>query len=181
MLNAIKLGKNAFLGNTKVEANENGVFVVLYDTIIFAKVRGWVYYSDGGHNTRTTSSRLKALGADGIQETGHIRHEANNFEHKECEEKPHKGQTGHSDGKITLHPTVVPLVARKRNTGRFWPLFGRVGAMEATAARRVRAKVLRRRAPTFVAGRGRPPPYYAHNEGRMNSFRFYNNFKISKE
>lgn len=64
MLNAIKLGKNAFLGNTKVEANENGVFVVLYDTIIFAKVRGRVYYSDGGHNTRTTSSRLKALGVD---------------------------------------------------------------------------------------------------------------------
>lgn len=95
--------------------------------------------------------------------------------------KSSKGQTGHSDGKITLHPTVVPLVARKRNTGRFWPLFGRVEAMEATAARRVRAKVLRRRAPTFVAGRGRPPPYYAHNEGRMNSFRFYNNFKISKE
>lgn len=119
--------------------------------------------------------------ADGIQETGHIRHEANNFEHKECEEKPHKGQTGHSDDKITLRPTVVPLIARKRNTGRFWPLFGRVGAMDATAARRVRAKVLRRRAPTFVAGRGRPPPYYAHNEGRMNSFRFYNNFKISKE
>lgn len=119
--------------------------------------------------------------ADGIQETGHISHEANNFEHKECEEKPHKGQTGRSDGKITLHPTVVPLIVRKRNTGRFWPLFGRVGEMEATAARRVRAKVLRRRAPTFVAGRVRPPPYYAHNEGRMNSFRFYNNFKISKE
>ena len=95
--------------------------------------------------------------------------------------EPHKGQTGRSDGKITLHPTVVPLIVRKRNTGRFWPLFGRVGAMEATAARRVRAKVLRRRAPTFVAGRVRPPPYYAHNEGRMNSFRFYNNFKISKE
>lgn len=64
MLNAIKLGKNAFLGNTKVEVNENGVFVVLYDTIIFAKVCGRVYYSDGGHNTRTTSSRLKSLGAD---------------------------------------------------------------------------------------------------------------------
>lgn len=64
MLNAIKLGKNTFLGNTKVVSNDNGVFVVLYDTIIFAKVRGRVYYSDGGHNTRTTSSRLKALGAD---------------------------------------------------------------------------------------------------------------------
>lgn len=118
---------------------------------------------------------------DGIPENGHIRHEANNFEHKECEEKPNKGQTGRSDGKTALHPTVTPLIARKHNTGRFWPLFGRVGAMEATAARRVRAKVLRRRAPTFVAGRVRPPPYYAHNEGRMNSFRFYNNFKISKE
>lgn len=118
---------------------------------------------------------------DGIQEKGHIRHEANNFEHKECEEKPHKGRTGRSDGKTTLRPTVIPLIARKRNTGRFWPLFGRMGEMEATAARRVRAKVLRRRAPTFVAGRVRPPPYYAHNEGRMNSFRFYNNFKISKE
>lgn len=118
---------------------------------------------------------------DGIPENGHIRHEANNFEHKECEEKPNKGQTGHPDGKTTLRPTVIPLIARKRNTGRFWPLFGRMGEMEATAARRVRAKVLRRRTPTFVAGRVRPPPYYAHNEGRMNSFRFYNNFKISKE
>ena len=118
---------------------------------------------------------------DGIPENGHIRHEANNFEHKECEEKPNKGQTGRSDGKTALHPTVTPLIARKHNTGRFWPLFGRVGAMEATAARRARAKVLRRRAPTFVAGRVRPPPYYAHNEGRMNNFRFYNNFKISKE
>ena len=127
------------------------------------------------------SVTLEIQGTDGIPEKGHISHEANNFEHKECEEKPHKGQTGRSDGKITLHPTVVPLIVRKRNTGRFWPLFGRVGAMEATAARRVRAKVLRRRAPTFVAGRVRPPPYYAHNEGRMNSFRFYNNFKISKE
>lgn len=118
---------------------------------------------------------------DGIQEKGHISHEANNFEHKECEEKPHKGQMGHSDGKTTLRPTVIPLIARKRNTGRFWPLFGRMGETKATAARRVRAKVLRRRTPTFVAGRVRPPPYYAHNEGRMNSFRFYNNFKISKE
>ncbi len=127
------------------------------------------------------SVTLEIQETDGIQETGHISHEANNFEHKECEEKPHKGQTDHSDGKITLHPTVVPLIVRKRNTGRFWPLFGRVGAMEATAARRVCAKVLRRRAPTFVAGGVRPPPYYAHNEGRMNSFRFYNNFKITKQ
>lgn len=124
---------------------------------------------------------IEIQGTDGIPEKGHISHEANNFECKESEEKPNKGQTGRSDGKTALHPTVVPIIARKRNTGRFWPLFGYVGAIEATAARRVRAKVLRRRAPTFVAGRVRPPPYYAHNEGRMNSFRFYNNFKISKE
>lgn len=127
------------------------------------------------------SVTLEIQGTDGIQKTGHIIHEANNFEDKECEEKPNKGQTGRPDGKINLYPTVVPLIARKRNTGRFWPLFGYVGAMEATAARRVRAKVLRRRTPTFADSGVRPPPYYAHNEGRMNSFRFYNNFKITKQ
>lgn len=127
------------------------------------------------------SVTLEIQGTDGIPEKGHISHEANNFECKESEEKPNEGQISRSDGKKSIYPIVVPFVARKRNTGRFWPLFGRVGAMEATAARRVRAKVLRRRAPTFVAGGVRPPPYYAHNEGRMNSFRFYNNFKISKE
>lgn len=74
MLNAVKSGKNAFLGNTTVRSNENGVFVVLYDTIIFAKVRGRVYYSDGGYSTRTTSSRLKALGAD----------YSTNYEKSEC-------------------------------------------------------------------------------------------------
>lgn len=130
---------------------------------------------------RVESVTLEIQGTDGTPEKGHISHEANNFECKESEEKPNKGQTGRSDGKTTLRPTVVPIIARKRNTGRFWPLFGRMGEMEATAARRVRAKVLRRRAPTFVAGRVRPPPYYAHNEGWMNSFRFYNNFKITKQ
>ena len=66
--------------------------------------------------------------ADGIQETGHIRHEANNFEHKECEEKPHKGQTGHSDGKITLHPTVSHLLrenAIRAVFGRYLDMWGR--------------------------------------------------------
>lgn len=130
---------------------------------------------------RVESVTLEIQGTDGTPEKGHISHEANNFECKESEEKPNKGQTGRSDGKTTLRPTVVPIIARKRNTGRFWTLFGRMGEMEATAARRVRAKVLRRRAPTFVAGRVRPPPYYAHNEGWMNSFRFYNNFKITKQ
>lgn len=118
---------------------------------------------------------------DGIQEKGHISHEANNFEHKECEEKPHKGQMGHSDGKTTLRPTVVPIIARKRNTGRFWPLFGYVATMEAVVFPRVVANVLRRCSPIFAVGGGGPPPYYAHNEGWMNSFRFYNNFKITKQ
>lgn len=112
---------------------------------------------------------------------GHISHEANNFECKESEEKPNEGQISRSDGKKSIYPIVVPFVARKRNTGRFWPLFGRVGAMEAVTARRVRAKVLRRSTPTFADSGVRPPPYYAHNEGRMNSFRFYNNFKITKQ
>lgn len=119
--------------------------------------------------------------ADGIPEKGHISHEANNFEHTECEEKPHKGQTGRSDGKTTLHPTVVPLIARKRNTGRFWPSFGYVATMEAVAFHRVLTNVSRRRSPIFTVGGGGPPPHFAHNERRMNSFRFYNNFKISKE
>lgn len=130
---------------------------------------------------RVESVTLEIQGTDGTPEKGHISHEANNFECKESEEKPNEGQISRSDDKKSIRPTVVPIIARKRNTGRFWPLFGRVGEMEATAARRVRAKVLRRRAPTFVAGRVRPPPYYAHNEGWMNSFRFYNNFKITKQ
>lgn len=127
------------------------------------------------------SVTLEIQGTGGIPEKGHIRHEANNFECKESEEKPNKGQTGRSDGKTTLRPTVVPIIARKRNTGRFWPLFGRVATMEAFVFPRVLANVSRRHSPFFAVGGGGPPPYYAHNEGRMNSFRFYNNFKISKE
>lgn len=119
--------------------------------------------------------------ADGIPEKGHISHEANNLECKESEEKPNKGQMGRSDGKTTLRPTVVPIIARKRNTGRFWPLFGRVATMEAVVFPRVLANVSRRHSPFFAVGGGGPPPYYAHNEGWMNSFRFYNNFKITKQ
>lgn len=124
---------------------------------------------------------LEIQGTGGIPEKGHIRHEANNFECKESEEKPNKGQTGRSDGKTTLRPTVVPIIARKRNTGRFWPLFGYVATMEAVVFPRVVANVLRRCSPIFAVGGGGPPPYYAHNEGWMNSFRFYNNFKITKQ
>lgn len=124
---------------------------------------------------------LEIQGTDGIPGKGHISHEANNFECKESEEKPNKGQTGRSDGKTTLHPTVVPIIARKRNTGRFWPLFGYVATMEAVVFPRVLANVSRRHSPFFAVGGGGPPPYYAHNEGWMNSFRFYNNFKITKQ
>lgn len=66
--------------------------------------------------------------ADGIQETGHISHEANNFEHTECEEKPHKGQTGRSDGKTALHPTVTRLLrenAIQAVFGRYLDVLGR--------------------------------------------------------
>ena len=126
---------------------------------------------------------IEIQGTDGIPEKGHISHEANNFECKESEEKPNEGQISRSDDKKSIRPIVVPIIARKRNTGRFWPLFGRVGEMEATAARRVLANVSRRRSPIFAVGGGGPPPppHYAHNEGWMNSFRFYNNFKITKQ
>lgn len=124
---------------------------------------------------------LEIQGTDGIPEKGHISHEANNFECKESEEKPNDGQISRSDGKTTLHPIVIPIIARKRNTGRFWTLFGRVATMEAVVFPRVLANVSRRCSPFFAVGGGGPPPYYAHNEGRMNSFRFYNNFKITKQ
>lgn len=65
---------------------------------------------------------------DGIPENGHIRHEANNFEHKECEEKPNKGQTGHPDGKTTLRPTVSHLLrenAIQAAFGRYLDVWGR--------------------------------------------------------
>lgn len=130
---------------------------------------------------RVESVTLEIQGTDGTPEKGHISHEANNFECKESEEKPNKGQTGRSDGKTTLRPTVVPIIARKRNTGRFWPLFGRVATMEAVVFPRVLANVSRRHSPFFAVGGGGPPPHYAHNEGWMNSFRFYNNFKITKQ
>lgn len=45
MLSAVKSNKNAVLGNTTVKSNDKCVFVYLYDTIIFAKVRGRVYYA----------------------------------------------------------------------------------------------------------------------------------------
>lgn len=64
MVWAVNEGRNWNGANTRVICNENGAFVVLYNTIIFARVKGLEYYSDGGYKTATTGSRLRALGAD---------------------------------------------------------------------------------------------------------------------
>lgn len=71
---------------------------------------------------------LEIQGTGGIPEKGHIRHEANNFECKECEEKPNKGQTGRSDGKTTLYPTISHLLrenAIRAVFGRYLDMWGR--------------------------------------------------------
>lgn len=64
MVEAVKNGCNFQETNTIVFTTSKGVFVRLYDTIIFAYVDGVKYFSDGGFATATTSSRLRALGAD---------------------------------------------------------------------------------------------------------------------
>lgn len=64
MIAAIEAKKNMNESNTAVIVNRHGVFVRLYNTIIFALVKGRKYYSDGGFNTATTASRLHALSCD---------------------------------------------------------------------------------------------------------------------
>lgn len=64
MVEAVKNGKDFKESNTVVFTTKKGVFVRLYDTIIFALVDGVKYFSDGGFPTATTSSRLRALGAE---------------------------------------------------------------------------------------------------------------------
>lgn len=64
MIEALNTGRNMQGVNTRVSHNINGAFVWLYDTLIFARVEGITYFSDGGFNTVTTSSRLRALGAE---------------------------------------------------------------------------------------------------------------------
>lgn len=64
MVNSINNKVNYRESNTEVIIKGANVFVRLYDTYIYAKVRGKVYFSDGGFKTTTTSSRLRALGAD---------------------------------------------------------------------------------------------------------------------
>ncbi len=65
MCNAVAARRNFKQSNTEVISLLNGsVFVKLYDTIIYAYVAGVEYFSDGGWNTVTTGSRLRALGAN---------------------------------------------------------------------------------------------------------------------
>ena len=64
MLEAIRNRENFCKSNTKVIVNTKCVYVKLYDTIIYIIKNGIEYFSDGGFNTVTTSSRLRALGAN---------------------------------------------------------------------------------------------------------------------
>lgn len=64
MLQAICNRENFCKSNTKVFVNAKCVYVKLYDTIIYILRNGLEYFSDGGFNTVTTSSRLRALGAN---------------------------------------------------------------------------------------------------------------------
>ena len=64
MILAVANKQNFCLSNTKVYNKKNGVFVFLHGNLIFAKINGVNYYSNSGWNTRTTASRLRALGAD---------------------------------------------------------------------------------------------------------------------
>jgi hypothetical protein len=64
MIEAVENGKDFKESNTSVFTTKKGIFVRLYDTIIFALVDGVKYFSDGGFSTVTTSSRLRALGAE---------------------------------------------------------------------------------------------------------------------
>lgn len=64
MLQAVCNRENFCKSNTKVLVNPKCVYVKLYDTIIYILRNGIEYFSDGGFKTVTTSSRLRALGAN---------------------------------------------------------------------------------------------------------------------
>ena len=64
MVLAVANKENFRRSNTEVRVINNGVFVFLHGNLIFAKIDGINYYSNAGWNTRTTASRLRALGAD---------------------------------------------------------------------------------------------------------------------
>ena len=64
MVLAVANKQNFRLNNTEVRNINNNIFVTLHGNLIFARINGKDYYSNSGWNTRTTASRLRALGAD---------------------------------------------------------------------------------------------------------------------
>ena len=64
MVNAVANKKDFSLGNTQVRNINGATFVALHGNLIYAKINGVQYYSNAGWNTRTTASRLRALGAN---------------------------------------------------------------------------------------------------------------------
>ena len=64
MLQAVTNKQNFKCSNTEVRTINGAVFVALHGNLIFASINNKKYYSNAGWNTRTTASRLRALGAD---------------------------------------------------------------------------------------------------------------------
>ena len=64
MVQAVCNRKNFRESNTEVYNKKNGVFVFLHNNLIFAEIDGKKYFSNCGWNTKTTASRLRALGTD---------------------------------------------------------------------------------------------------------------------
>ena len=65
MLQALNVGREFAKSNTQVIRGANGgLFVKLYDTLIYAVFGSLEFFCDGGFKTVTTASRLRALGAD---------------------------------------------------------------------------------------------------------------------
>ena len=64
MVNAVANKQNFRLNNTEVRNINGAIFVALHGNLIYAKINGVHYYSNAGWNTRTTASRLRALGAN---------------------------------------------------------------------------------------------------------------------
>ena len=64
MLQAINTKQNFKLSNTEVKNIKGSIFVTLHGNLIYARIDNKDYYSNAGWNTRTTASRLRALGAD---------------------------------------------------------------------------------------------------------------------
>jgi len=64
MVAAVNGGYNWKSGNTEVRVNDGVTIVLLHGNEIFRKTPVMTSYSDGGWPTKTTASRLRALGAN---------------------------------------------------------------------------------------------------------------------